>query len=126
MNKAKLIFVYNAKSGLVSGAFDLAHKIVSPQTYACNLCMVTYGNLGMKGGWKKYLDTIDMDKVFLHTDQLIGDYIEIANHSLPAVFYQDSNQNIQPLISSEEMNKLENLDELMSVLDQKLGNLKLT
>ena len=31
----KIIFVYNADSGLVNGLIDWAHKIVSPETYSC-------------------------------------------------------------------------------------------
>lgn len=38
-----LIFVYNAKSGLISAFGDMVHKIVSPATYPCSLCALTYG-----------------------------------------------------------------------------------
>ena len=33
----KLIFVYNANSGKLSAALDIAHKIISPSTYQCRL-----------------------------------------------------------------------------------------
>jgi hypothetical protein len=39
----KLLFVYNADSGLAAALFDSAHKLLSPQTYACNLCALTHG-----------------------------------------------------------------------------------
>ena len=34
---------------------DYVHKIASPQTYACSLCSITYGNLGMHRQWASYL-----------------------------------------------------------------------
>jgi len=45
---SKLIFVYNADSGLLNAMKDWAHKIVSPETYPCSLCALTYNNLGMR------------------------------------------------------------------------------
>ena len=47
-NESELIFIYNAKSGLVNEFLDFAHKIVSPGTYNCNLCAISYGNFSMK------------------------------------------------------------------------------
>jgi len=44
----KLIFVYNADSGLLKGIKDLIHKNVSPDTYPCSLCAVTYDNFDMR------------------------------------------------------------------------------
>jgi len=37
-----LIFVYNANGGLVNSWLDTAHKIVSPSTYSCSLCAITF------------------------------------------------------------------------------------
>ena len=38
----KLIFIYNADSGLFNTVTDIAHKIFSPETYSCNLCALTH------------------------------------------------------------------------------------
>jgi hypothetical protein len=51
----KVIFVYNADSGIFNSIEDYVHKIVSPSTYGCNLCGLTYGNMGMKNNWKQYI-----------------------------------------------------------------------
>ena len=32
------LFVYNAKSDKLHKYLDFAHKIISPKTYACDLC----------------------------------------------------------------------------------------
>ena len=47
-NKPILIFVYNANGGFFNGFSDYIHKLVSPKTYECSLCAITYDNLGMK------------------------------------------------------------------------------
>jgi hypothetical protein len=44
----ELIFIYNAKSGLVNEMIDFAHKIVSPRTYDCNLFAMSYGTFTKK------------------------------------------------------------------------------
>ena len=46
----ELIFIDNAKSGLVNEMIDFAHKIVSPETYDCNLCAISYGTFTKKKG----------------------------------------------------------------------------
>ena len=38
----KLIFVYNADSGPVSGLFDIGHKLFSPDTYQCGPVSYTH------------------------------------------------------------------------------------
>ena len=43
-SRVELLFVYNADTGLFNTVADAAHKILSPSTYSCNLCKVTYGD----------------------------------------------------------------------------------
>ena len=51
----ELIFIYNAKSGLVNELIDFAHKIISPESYDCNLCAITYGTFAMEKNWDNYI-----------------------------------------------------------------------
>jgi hypothetical protein len=80
----ELIFVYNADSGLFNALADAAHKALSPQTYACNLCRVTYGLLREKRAWRDFVATLGCRTSFLHRDELARRFpgLEIA---LPAV-----------------------------------------
>ena len=50
----ELIFIYNAKSGIGNAFIDWAHKIISPKTYDCNLCSITYNNLGKEISGKNF------------------------------------------------------------------------
>ena len=64
----ELCFIYNAQSGVAHALMDYVHKIVSPQTYACSLCSVTYGNLGMHRQWASYLRGLPFKTRFLYED----------------------------------------------------------
>jgi hypothetical protein len=83
--KTTLVFAYNADSGVFNALTDLAHKTFSPQTYPCNLCAITHSTFGMRKEWKQFLEGLEVEKEFLHADELKRRYgIEAAG--LPAVF----------------------------------------
>ena len=50
----KLLFVYNANSGKLSALLDGLHKMVSPSTYDCNLCAMTFGHFLEDPTWKEF------------------------------------------------------------------------
>ena len=122
MNEGKkLIFVYNADSGLFSAVTDFAHKIVSPETYRCNLCKITYGNMTMKSSWKDYLASMNYEKEFLHRNEFQRRYPEFKGCDLPAVFVclQD---DIKLLVNAEEINLVNDIEGLKDKLNQKLNS----
>jgi len=43
-----IVFIYNAHSDIWNKYIDFAHKIISPSTYACDLCSLTHGNYSEK------------------------------------------------------------------------------
>lgn len=115
-----LVFVYNADAGLFSTVSDFAHKIISPETYACNLCKLTYGNFAMKKEWKGFIEGLNCEKVFLHKDEFLKKHPEHAAQKLPAVFgvRQDG---LREILSANELNGFKDLEGLKSALRQKLG-----
>ncbi len=80
-----LVFAYNADSGLFNTLTDMAHKILSPATYPCHLCALTYGNLGMRREWRDFVAHLDARVELLHADELKGRY-GVEAEPLPAVF----------------------------------------
>jgi hypothetical protein len=50
----KLIFVYNAESGKLNTLFDIAHKIIKPETYQCSLCAITHDAIKEKKAWTEF------------------------------------------------------------------------
>ncbi|MDX1779460.1 MAG: hypothetical protein R3339_11320, partial [Thermodesulfobacteriota bacterium] len=81
----KLLFVYNADTGLFSVITDYAHKIISPKTYPCNLCALTYGNMGMNNKWKDFISHLKVSFGFLHRDEFVKQYAS-QETQLPAAF----------------------------------------
>ncbi|KAA0220959.1 hypothetical protein EDS67_29015 [candidate division KSB1 bacterium] len=117
--KPTLIFVYNADSGLFNTLTDIAHKIFSPQTYACNLCGLTYSHFGMKQEWKDFLGSLDLRLEFLHRDEFQARY-EMEGVSLPAVFKKVGN-DLQLLLEAEAIDSCKHSDDLKQLVTKKLS-----
>ena len=121
----QLIFVYNAKSGFINGIFDYVHKFVSPETYSCNLCGLTYDNTGKKDKWSNYLNSLSIEVIFAYKDNLQKEKLnfEYNNEGLPCVFLLYKGKQTY-LISDDEINSVRHLNELIRLVDNKLSNIK--
>ncbi len=108
--KQRLVFVYNADSGVFNLFADIAHKIISPATYACNLCALTHTNFGMKKDWKAFLESLNRPLEFLHADEFRNKY-KSGKVELPAVF-AESDGDLNLIINAAEINACESLDDL--------------
>ncbi|MHB8622860.1 MAG: hypothetical protein ACYC9J_03355 [Sulfuricaulis sp.] len=121
MIKPTLVFVYNADSGLANTLLDICHKIVSPQTYNCNLCVLTHATINMRREWKDFVAQLEVFVEFLHRDELSRQY-EIHDVALPAVFWK-TNGRLQQLINRDQIDHCYSLGELKRLVDQKLQSL---
>lgn len=113
----KLIFVFNADSGVINALKDAVHKIVSPKTYECNLCAVTYGSVSMKPEWKSFIRSLPVAVEFLHRDefrQVFG--TDSGDDEFPAVFGPER----QLLISANQLNKCSSLENLKDLVEAEL------
>lgn len=81
---ARLVFVYNADSGLFNTLADAAHKVFSPDTYACQLCQVTYGWFTERAAWRAFIAGLGRPCEFLHRDECRARWPGFAP-ALPAV-----------------------------------------
>ena len=115
----KLILVYNADDGLFNAITDTIHKVMSPSTYGCSLCRFTYGMTGMLKNWRNYLAGVKADKTFLHRSEFQKKYPN-CDETLPAIFTENSD-DLQVLVSAEEINACKNLEELISIVDESIG-----
>ncbi len=118
MEKPTLIFVYNADSGLVNTLLDIGHKIISPQTYACNLCALTHSTFSMRDEWKRFVAELGVPIEFLHRDELAKRY-GINDIALPVVF-RKTNGQLHKWISREEISACHSLDDLQRLVQNKL------
>lgn len=115
----KLVFVYNADSGLFNTLTDIAHKVFAPETYSCNLCAITYGNFGMRAEWKEYLESLAAEFAFLHRDELAQQHPDLAVE-LPAIFRQEG-ERLVPWISAAEINACGTIADLKQLISAKLA-----
>ena len=113
-----LVVVYNAKSGGLNTVLDYVHKMVSPDTYDCNLCKLTYDNFGQIREWNDFLRFLNISVDYYYKDHLtqIGMDPEM---DLPAIFF---NNNL--LIGAREINGFKTLEELIEGVRIKIYNQK--
>lgn len=116
-NESELIFIYNAKSGIVNEFLDFARKIVSPSTYNCNLCAISYGNFTMKKKWSDYISSLPVRSTFTYKDK-VSEY-GYNNIELPSIIFRNGSRS-KVIISSEEINKLKKIDQLINILSDRL------
>jgi len=119
-SKPTLLFVYNADTGLFSVVTDYAHKILSPKTYPCNLCAITYGSIGMNKQWKSFIAQLTFPIEFLHRDEFIKQYEVMKDTPLPAAFLKKG-ETITSLITHDEINACTAVEELMTLVNKKLS-----
>ena len=110
-NKTSLLFVYNADSGIFNTLSDIAHKILSPDTYECNLCAITHSHFSMRKPWADFLETLNVELEFLHRDELDKQYGK-QDATLPAIFFKKEDNELTVAITAEEINKHQTMDDL--------------
>ena len=105
----KLIFVYNANSGVASMIRDIGHKLMSPQTYDCFLCSLTHGTFREDPEWKAFREQSSIDMEFLHRDEFERKYDRKEHY--PVVLKQQS--NIQVALSRDHLSHLSSVKDLI-------------
>ena len=68
----RLLMIYNADGGLFAMVSDAVHKVLSPSTYPCSLCAITYGATRMKSEWRAYIERLPLAVTFHHRDDFAG------------------------------------------------------
>ena len=115
----KLIFIYNASDDALSVSFDFIHKIVSPGTYQCSLCKVTYGNVSMHNEWKEYIEILPYEIDFLYKNNYNQFHPNLFVDEFPIAYKYDG-KSYQEFISKKEFDLCENLDDLIKIMNQKI------
>lgn len=120
MRAPTLIFVYNAADGIGAAMIDAAHKLVSPATYPCSLCAVTYGALMMRRDWKTYLKALPYPVRFYHRDGFRRAWpaLDIA---LPAVLIATEGGEPRLLLDAATLDAQADVPALIATLDTALA-----
>ncbi len=114
----KLVFVYNAKAGNLAGLIDSIHKTVSPSTYACDLCAITYGLVGMDKEWRAWLKGLGMETVFFHRQDFKESWPHVKE-PLPAIFIERDGA-LETLVSALEFKGVPQVNDLIALMETKL------
>ena len=112
LKEMELVFVYNAESGKLSALLDLGHKMVSPESYKCNLCSLTHGNFTERKEWKRFKESTLLNLVFLHKDEFEREYGK--RFSYPIVLKRD--KELEVFISTEELNEIGSPTQLIELV----------
>lgn len=90
---------------------DSIHKVVSPETYDCNLCAITYGAFSEDKLWKAFRQGSSHEMTFLHRDEFQKKFADV-NEEFPAV-YSEENGSLNRFISKGELDALTSAEDLI-------------
>jgi len=113
-----LLFVFGIDRGNLSGMTDYRQHYASAKTPGCNLFVLIFSPIGMKKGWKRFINDLPVPSRFLYRDEFQQEYGK-PNLAVPALYIQEG-KNILELISADEMNHIASLDILISSVSKKL------
>ncbi len=117
---ATLLIVYNADGGLFSMVSDALHKVVSPSTYPCSLCALTYGPVAMHRAWRLFLEQLPLEKAFHHRDDFARDFPG-QQMDLPAILLREHGEALEVLVGREELSAIAGLQELIELTRTRLA-----
>jgi hypothetical protein len=135
---SKLIFVYNANSGKLNSLLDSAHKIVSPTTYECTLCHLTFGVFKENELWARFRESAtntnsSLQLEFLHKDEFEKQYWSkwLPKYSYPIILsltddvqdYNDgfgTNSGMDIFLNTKELNQITETEILMETIHKKI------
>jgi hypothetical protein len=117
----KLILVYNANSGAVSAMLESAHKLLSPNTYDCKLCDLTFGIFSENKHWKAFRETSDIEMVFLHKDEFLKQYKSkwLPKYNFPVILLEED-QAFHIFMSNKDFETMETVEELTRVIESRV------
>ena len=109
----KLILVYNAEGGKLNTLFDMAHKIIKPETYQCSLCALTHDTFSEKKAWSDFKAKTKLEMEFLHKDEFEKQYGVACEY--PVIL--EKSGSLRTVIGPDEMGKFRNIEELIKRIE---------
>jgi len=119
--KERVIFIYNANSGVRNKVLDSMQKVFRPSTYDCNLCDITFGVLTENRTWKKFRQQSSYQMLFLHKDEFTKKYASKFGYKFdfPIVLMEGAN-GLEVLISTNELHQFKTSHDLIKVLNDRI------
>ncbi len=111
----KLVFVYNADSGMLNTVMDISHKLFRPQTYDCFLCSLTHDTFRENSEWKAFRSSSVTEMVFLHRDEFEEKYNRKAEYP---IIFQEKDDTLETVISRDTLASYSSLSDLILAVKQ--------
>ncbi|RDY58880.1 GTPase [Flagellimonas nanhaiensis] len=118
----RLVFVYNAESGIRNAILDSIHKAFSPSTYQCGLCSITHGLVGENQEWKKFREQGAYQMEFLHKDEFQKKYASKFGHKfIFPIILTEGKRGLEVLISDKELEEIKTSKNLISLINKRMN-----
>ncbi|MDX1363956.1 hypothetical protein [Arenibacter latericius] len=119
----RLIFVYNAKSGLGNSILDGAHKILDPKSYSCSLCAITHGAFSEYKRWREFREQSGLSMEFLYKNQFIKQYPGKVSSEIqfPVIFEVDK-ENFRVVLGKESIDAMEGQESLIRAIKERYNS----
>ena len=101
---------------------DYVHKIVSPSTYSCDLCNLTYGNFSEKEVWRNFRKNTPHTLIFTYKDTFLNEFAknDYQEYEFPIILEQKE-EGFAVLMKAAELNSIHSAEELIEILQDKLA-----
>lgn len=124
----KLLFIYNAKSGTANLFLDIAHKMLSPATYDCKLCALTFGTFTENKQWKAFRENLlakGYELSFLHKDEFQKGYKSKFGHAFTfPIILLETAHDLEVFMATERLNGIATVEELIAVMESVVGDIQ--
>ena len=99
---------------------DSMHKVISPKTYDCNLCDITFGVFTENKIWKKFREATQFEMEFLHKDEFKKQYASKFGYkfSYPIILATTEN-DLEVFVGTNELNAMMNAEDLVTLLNKR-------
>jgi hypothetical protein len=120
--RSEILFVYNVDLTPFALLSDFVRRIVSPDTYPCRLCDLTYDRFTMKAEWKQFIRSLPVGCSFELRDRFQRKHPDYVDVPLPAVFRVGKGGKLRTLLSAEEINRATTMESLRRLVTAALRN----
>lgn len=115
MSARFLLFVYAVDGDAFSTLRNVAHKLLSPETYPCKLCGLTYGVVKKEPAWACLEQSLPLQASFLHRDEFKAKHPRLSPQ-LPVVLIEEGDGTHRELITAVEIDQCANTAALVSLV----------
>ena len=117
-----LVFVYNLDRSSLFSMTDYHKSSTAAKISPCNLYALVFSPVGMKKGWKRFINDLGIPARYLYRDEFAIE-TGIGKHTFPAVYIQ-SGKSFEEIIAADEINRVDSTDSLIALVTQRLTHFR--